>query len=84
MACKVVVLSQAVNDFASLPTEIQTRVAVALQQLEDFPNDHGIKKMRPPFKGYRKRVGDYRILFDVTGNTVWVRRVKNRKDAYRG
>ena len=83
MACRVVVLRRAVDDFASLPTEMRIRVGEALQQLESFPSDRGIKKMRPPFEGFRKRVGDFRILFDVTRNTILVRRIKNRRDAYR-
>ena len=83
MACKVVLLSTAFKDLAELPTEVRVRIAVALRELQDFPTDRGIKKLRLPFDGYRKRAGDYRILFDTKGNTMFVHRIKNRKDAYR-
>ena len=33
--------------------------------------------------GYRFRVGDYRIVFDVEGDTIHVLRVGNRKDIYK-
>jgi len=31
---------------------------------------------------YRLRMGDYRVLFDVTGAVIVIRRVGNRKDVY--
>jgi len=33
--------------------------------------------------GYRFRVGDYRIVFEVEGDTIHVLRVGNRKDIYK-
>jgi mRNA-degrading endonuclease RelE of RelBE toxin-antitoxin system len=33
--------------------------------------------------GYRLRSGDYRVLFDCDGKSVVVRKIKNRRDAYR-
>lgn len=31
---------------------------------------------------FRLRVGEFRILFDLEGTTIIVRRVKNRREAY--
>jgi mRNA-degrading endonuclease RelE of RelBE toxin-antitoxin system len=28
------------------------------------------------------RSGDYRVLFDLEGETILIRRIKNRRDAY--
>lgn len=86
MASKVVVFSQAKKDFQSLPVSMQKRMAEALRQLGEFPLLRiGVRKLKPPFAGYRKRVGDHRILFDYDDavQTVYVRGVRNRKDAYR-
>lgn len=83
MACKVVLLSTALKDLSALSSDARTRIAAALRELQEFPNDRGIKKLKPPMGGFRKRVGDYRILFDVDGSTLSVYRIKNRKDAYR-
>ena len=33
--------------------------------------------------GYRKRVGNYRILFDTENSTISVHAIRHRKDAYR-
>ena len=32
---------------------------------------------------YRLRVGDYRLRFHQDGETIWVLRVRNRREAYR-
>ena len=31
---------------------------------------------------YRLRMGDYRVLFDVEGGVIVIRRIGNRKDVY--
>lgn len=83
MTCKVILFSSAVKDLSSLPHDARVRIALALRELQEFPSDRGIKKLRAPFDGYRKRVGEYRILFDAANGIVSVHRIKNRKDAYR-
>ena len=82
MAYKVVLYSSAVKDLGALPIEVRPRIASALRDLADFPADRGIKKLKAPIGGFRKRVGDYRILFDVSRQTIGVHRIKHRKDAY--
>jgi len=32
---------------------------------------------------YRFRIGEYRILFDVVNNDIFVLKIKHRKDAYK-
>lgn len=32
---------------------------------------------------YRLRVGDYRVLFEIEGNTIVVYGVRHRREAYR-
>ena len=41
-----------------------------------------IKRLQQHDVSYRLRMGDYRILFDVVGKRIMVRRIKNRKEAY--
>ena len=43
-----------------------------------------VKRLKPPFTGYRLRGGDYRIFFDLKDeNKTAVTEVLNRRDAYR-
>ena len=41
-----------------------------------------IKALTSAAQGYRLRSGDYRVLFDLDGETILIRRIKNRRDAY--
>ena len=44
---------------------------------------HGdVKRLQKHDIMYRLRMGDYRILFDVAGSSIIIRRIKDRKEAY--
>jgi len=42
-----------------------------------------VKRLQVPLYGYRLRVGDYRVLFDIEGDSILIYSIKHRKDAYR-
>jgi mRNA-degrading endonuclease RelE of RelBE toxin-antitoxin system len=43
-----------------------------------------VKKLRPPLSGFRLRCGDYRVFFDLEGESrIEVIGVRNRREAYR-
>jgi mRNA-degrading endonuclease RelE of RelBE toxin-antitoxin system len=43
-----------------------------------------VKKLKPPYTGFRLRCGDFRVFFvDKDENTIEITGVRNRKDAYR-
>ncbi len=43
-----------------------------------------VKKLKPPFSGFRLRFGDYRVFFDLKDqNTLEITGVRHRKEAYR-
>jgi mRNA-degrading endonuclease RelE of RelBE toxin-antitoxin system len=43
-----------------------------------------VKKLKPPFIGFRLRCGDYRVFFDLkNGNTIEITGVHHRREAYR-
>lgn len=86
MASKVILFRRAKDELSALPSEVRKRIARAIDDLELYPEARtGIKKLKPPFEGYKKRIGDYRILFDFDAEvrTVFVYRIRNRRDAYR-
>jgi len=43
----------------------------------------GVKKLTNFEPAYRLRVGDYRVLFDVSEEVVQVGRVLHRKESYK-
>ena len=72
---------QAWEDLDGLPERDANRVFVRIQKLaNNFAGD--VKKLRNFSPGYRLRVGDWRVLFDMDVNRVSVYRILNRRDAY--
>ncbi len=56
----------------------------AINKLEDNPRPHGVLKLKGR-SGYRIRVGDYRIIYEIFDEVLLVDIVElgNRKDVYR-
>jgi len=73
--------SMALNDLDSLGEKIRTQ---ALRKIERLKSGlHGdIKHLRRADVAYRLRTGDYRILFDVEGDVIVIRRIGHRKNVY--
>jgi mRNA interferase RelE/StbE len=73
--------SSALDDLDRLPTRERAQIIRKIERLH-----HGllgnIKRLHKAEAAYRLRMGDYRILFDVAGHVIVVRRIGNRKDVY--
>jgi mRNA-degrading endonuclease RelE of RelBE toxin-antitoxin system len=80
---KVLLTKQAGKEFASLPQDIQKRIVLAINELETLGNKaSNIKKLKTPFPGFRKRVGNYRILFETNKEIIIIYRITKRAEAY--
>ena len=68
-----------------LPSPLRTRVLVATEKLADGPRPAGAKKLVGEDSAWRIRVGDYRILYDITDEvlTITVVRAAHRRDVHR-
>jgi mRNA interferase RelE/StbE len=69
---------------SKLARDVQARILGKLEQLAENPFPAGVEKMQEE-PGYRVRVGDYRIVYDVLHNelTVFVIRIGHRREIYR-
>jgi len=79
---RVNVLRKAQKEIAKLDIEVAKNILLAINDLKNFPNTSNIKKLVKHKPAYRKRVGDYRILFDVENDIIEVGRVLHRSSAY--
>jgi mRNA interferase RelE/StbE len=81
MAYKIEFSQHAARDLKSLSPEIARRVMKKIMSLQaGLTGD--IKRMTNFRPAYRRRVGDYRVLFDIDGDTIIVYRVRHRREAY--
>ncbi len=60
------------------------RIQKQINQLAVDPRFPGTKKLQGE-TGYRMRVGDYRVLYEIddSNQTITIYRVKHRRDVYR-
>lgn len=69
------------RDIERLSPDVARRIVRKLESLRiDLAGD--VKRLVSYSIGYRLRVGDWRVLFDVEGHRILVRAVRHRSQAY--
>ena len=73
------------RDLRRLPRAFFERVNERILSLRDDPRPHGVRELVGALEGWRIRVGDHRILYQIDDDaqTVTIVRVKHRREAYR-
>lgn len=76
--------SSAVKELKNLPYQIQKRINITIQELQENPRPSGVVKLTQDDKLYRVRVGNYRIVFkiDDTDRVIKITRIRHRRDVY--
>jgi mRNA interferase RelE/StbE len=72
----------AIKDFQKINNPFKNTLHEKILLLQNFPDVSNIKKLTNFEPAYRMRVGDYRILFDVIEDTVFIGRVLHRQESY--
>jgi mRNA interferase RelE/StbE len=70
-------------DIPSLDAKLRNRIKRAIEtRLMTAPHQYG-KPLRKTLHGYWKlRVGDYRVVFKIAGEEVWIFGIIHRKRVY--
>jgi mRNA interferase RelE/StbE len=75
--------TQAQEAILRLPKVVRLRLRTMLAELERWPVVSGVKPLRGNLAGwYRKRTGDYRVIFRVSGGNIFVEKIGHRRDVY--
>lgn len=83
MSYKLKFSRQFQKDFAKLDSQVQAKVLVVLEKMQNKPL-LGVKKLKKVKEGvFRKRLGDYRLRFDIFKKEVHLYRLRHRKDVYK-
>ena len=71
------------DDIPSLNARLKRRVRKAIEsRLASAPHHYG-ELLRKTLKGYWKlRVGDYRVVFKIVKDDVWILGIIHRKNVY--
>ena len=73
------------RDLRQLPRPVFTRLNHQILALREDPRPAGAKKLKDRLEGWRVRVGQYRILYQIDdeAQTITIARVQHRRDVYR-
>jgi len=73
----------AAEDIPRIPSNLHRRIAKAIEsRLARAPHQYG-SPLRKTLHGYWKlRVGDYRVVYKIDGNEVWILGIQHRKTVY--
>jgi mRNA interferase RelE/StbE len=78
---KVEYAETSLENLRSLPKREADQILRKVLRLEH--GLHGnIKRLQNADAGFRLRIGDYRVLFDVIGDRIVIQKIGNRKDVY--
>ena len=74
----------AAREIRKLDPQIRRRILTSVASLESDPRPDGVRKLTGYDNAWRIRIGDYRLLYEVTDTTVLVTvfRVAHRRDVY--
>lgn len=73
----------ATEDIPHIPSNLHRWIANAIEsRLTRTPHQYGIP-LRKTLRGYWKiRVGDYRVIYKIDENEVWILGIQHRKTVY--
>lgn len=76
--------ASAQKELNKLPKSTSARIAKAIYMLKDDPRKGSVRPMVGT-KSWRLRVGDYRIIYDISDNKliVLIIRIRHRRDVYK-
>jgi len=70
-----------IENLRVLPKTVATQIIRKISRLENGLTGN-IKRLRQADFGYRLRMRDYRILFDVEDDTIVIQKIGHRKNVY--
>ena len=83
MSYRLVYTQKAVRDIDRLAAGVKKRIGTTLLRFKDNPLQYAERLTDPKLGGYRFRIGDYRVIFDIEGNDIVVLRAGHRKEIYK-
>lgn len=83
MKYKIKVSKQFEKDFSKLDSITQSKILVVLESLQEKPLLKSKKLKNVKIGVFRRRIGDYRLRFDLVKREVWLYRIRHRKEVYR-
>jgi mRNA interferase RelE/StbE len=81
---RLLIKRSAERDLRRLPRPLFQRISRHILALGDDPRPAGARKLKGALEGWRIRIGDYRVVYQIDDGTqrVTVVRIRHRRDVY--
>ncbi|GAB6888985.1 type II toxin-antitoxin system RelE/ParE family toxin [Desulfothermus okinawensis JCM 13304] len=82
---KIIYAKGILKDLKKIAPQNLPKIKKGIEELQDFPNLTQIKHLtNHPLADFRLRIGNYRVLFDVTweNKEIYILKVGHRRDIY--
>ena len=73
---------KALDNLYELDNFISQRIAKKINELSINPFFNDVKRLKG-IHGYRLRIGDYRVIFDIEGDSIFILKIGHRKNIYK-
>ena len=83
MKYELIYTRRAENDIRKLEAAVRERIGKTLLRYREDPLKYAEKLSNPILGEYRFRIGDYRVIFDMTENVIIILRVGHRREIYK-
>lgn len=81
---KITILRRAEKQIIKLPDFVKVAVTKKIRELGQEEENVQIKKLQGQKNIYRVRVGNYRIVYQLTNKVAEILAVQHRKEVYKG
>lgn len=81
---RIEIAPRAMRQLRKLPHGVRADLIASIESLSENPRSHGTTKLKGRADQYRRRVGDYRIIFRIQDRelVVLILAAGDRKDIY--
>lgn len=83
MPYSLVYTKKAIKDIKKLDSVTKKRLRQALEKFSQNPIGYSKKLISSELGEYRFRVGNYRIIFDLSGKKIIILRIGHRREIYK-
>lgn len=78
MNLRLIITTEAEKQFSCFPKGDRVRLFTALREMAENPFSGNVRKLHGAKTIWRRRVGAYRILYELSSNSVFVYRIERR------
>ena len=75
--------NKALKDLRAIDKKRSVKILREIVSLKKYPDVSNITKLTHFSPSYRKRIGNYRVLFEIENDEIIIYRILHRKDAYK-